>query len=280
MSLKIYTDGSSLGNPGPGGWGVLVVPASKSGKFIEKSGSESHTTNNRMEIMAVIKAFEYAHKQKKKPKDTLKVEIFTDSNLVLSTMTKNWKKKTNNDLWNQLEALAKGLEIVWHKVKAHQDNKLNNRVDILARDAAGKAEHTSGKIEHTPGKTEFVPGEVDQSPETNSQRSRPVPPSKSNSYFCPKCKKETKGLIGINTAGTHIRVDCPTCRTFIKFAPQTKDTLKTAKKRVLLSENEIIKHQNILKINKITISKAKLKSYTKEELQKLINTQQSLFVSK
>tara|TARA_B100000401_G_scaffold365731_1_gene263836 strand:- start:881 stop:1303 length:423 start_codon:yes stop_codon:yes gene_type:complete len=137
--IKIYTDGSCLNNPGDGGWAAIIV---YDGKKIQIKGSQKNTTNNQMELLAPIKALN------KVPKGS-KIEIFTDSKYVKSGITEwihNWKKngwKTankqevkNKDLWIELDLLTNKFEITWNWVKAHSTDKLNNEVDLIAREAA------------------------------------------------------------------------------------------------------------------------------------------------
>ena len=137
--IKIYTDGSCIGNPGQGGWAAIILDE---GKKTEIKGSKKDTTNNQMELLAPIEAL------KKIPKGS-KVQIFTDSKYVKSGITEwihNWKKngwKTANkkevsykELWTELDQLNSEFEINWNWVKAHSTDKLNNEVDLLARDAA------------------------------------------------------------------------------------------------------------------------------------------------
>ena len=136
--IKIYTDGSCIGNPGKGGWASIIL---NDGKKTEIKGSKKDTTNNQMELLAPIKAL------KKIPKGS-KVQIFTDSKYVKSGITEwinNWKKngwKTaskqkvkNKDLWEELDFLAHEFDIKWNWVKAHSTDKLNNEVDLIARGA-------------------------------------------------------------------------------------------------------------------------------------------------
>ena len=137
--IKIYTDGSCIGNPGKGGWAAIILVH---GKKTEIKGSKKDTTNNQMELLAPIKAL------KKIPKGS-KVQIFTDSKYVKSGITEwihNWKKNgwkaankkevKNKELWTELDLLNKKFQISWHWVKAHSTDKFNNEVDSLARDAA------------------------------------------------------------------------------------------------------------------------------------------------
>ncbi len=137
--IKIYTDGSCIGNPGQGGWAAIILDE---GKKTEIKGSKKDTTNNQMELLAPIEAL------KKVPKGS-KVQIFTDSKYVKSGITEwihNWKKNgwktankkevSNKELWTELDQLNSEFEINWNWVKAHSTDKLNNEVDLLARDAA------------------------------------------------------------------------------------------------------------------------------------------------
>ena len=139
--LKIWTDGSCLGNPGPGGWAFIAT----NGKDIaERNGGEANTTNNRMELTAVIKALSAAKKHDE-------IEIHTDSQYVKNGMEKwvrqwknnNWKnaeKKPvkNKELWQQLDELAQQKSIKWVWVKGHAGQEMNERCDELARNAAEK----------------------------------------------------------------------------------------------------------------------------------------------
>lgn len=132
--FEIYTDGSCIGNPGPGGWGVLIF---KEGQEVAAfSGNEPHTTNNRMEMMAIIQALKWLHKNEDPSKT--QTTVYSDSNLIIQTLNKGWKKKANTDLWAEMEKLTAWLPIKWVWVKAHADNQYNNRVDELAQEAARK----------------------------------------------------------------------------------------------------------------------------------------------
>ena len=137
--IKIYTDGSCIGNPGKGGWAAIILNGEKK---TEIKGSEKDTTNNQMELLAPIEAL------KKIPKGS-EVQIFTDSKYVKSGITEwihNWKKngwKTaskqsvkNKELWIELDTLSNDFNVEWNWVKAHSTDELNNEVDLLARSAA------------------------------------------------------------------------------------------------------------------------------------------------
>ena len=137
--IKIYTDGSCLSNPGNGGWAAII---NNDGDIIRISGNEKNTTNNKMELMAPIKAL-----QKIEKKD--KIEIYIDSKYVKLGITEwihkwlknNWqtsKKEPvkNKELWVQLYNLTKTFEINWIWVKAHSGNTINEEVDSLAKKAA------------------------------------------------------------------------------------------------------------------------------------------------
>lgn len=141
--IEIYTDGSCLGNPGPGGWGVIILQKPKD---IRLSGGESHTTNNRMEMMAIIKALEWLHENLNKGElADCRIKFYSDSNLLMGTLNQGWKRKANTDLWAQIDKLRAWLNIEWTWVKAHATNKLNNQVDKLALAAATKAKNSLPK---------------------------------------------------------------------------------------------------------------------------------------
>ena len=136
--LDIYTDGACRGNPGPGGWGALLISGRKER---ELSGAEAATTNNRMELLAVIEALRALKRR-------ARARVYTDSQYVqlgITTWLKDWKARgwrtaarkpvKNQDLWEQLDALAAGHQIEWHWVKGHAGNAGNERCDQLANAA-------------------------------------------------------------------------------------------------------------------------------------------------
>lgn len=145
--ITIYTDGACSGNPGPGGWGAVLIY-----RNVEKeiSGFEDDTTNNRMELTAAIQALKIL-------KEACIVELFSDSAYLVRAFNENWiytwlrrdwknaskKPVENRDLWEQLLALSKTHQITWIKVKGHNDNEYNNRCDKLATSAIKNASKTT-----------------------------------------------------------------------------------------------------------------------------------------
>ena len=124
--IAMYTDGACLGNPGPGGWGAIMV---EDGLKRALSGHEDHTTNNRMEVMAVIEGLASLS-----PGTTVKV--FSDSDYVVGTMTRNWKRNVNKDLWDRLDAEVGCRNVTWQWVKGHAGDPLNEEADTLASSEA------------------------------------------------------------------------------------------------------------------------------------------------
>lgn len=142
VSVTIYTDGACSGNPGPGGWGaVLIYGENKK----EISGGNKNTTNNIMEITAVIEALKCL-------KNECKATVYSDSAYVVNCFNQgwiyNWKKNNwktstkgpvkNKELWEELYTLVKKYKVEFVKVKGHSDNELNNRCDELARSEINK----------------------------------------------------------------------------------------------------------------------------------------------
>ncbi len=136
--IEIYTDGSCLNNPGPGGWGVIIK---HNGENIKLSGGEKFSTNNRMEMTAIINALDWVKNKSSLSKDELnkyEIIIYSDSNLLVQSLNLGWKRKANIDLWAELDKLRAWLNIKWVWVKAHATNKYNNLVDQLALSEAKK----------------------------------------------------------------------------------------------------------------------------------------------
>ncbi|MBQ5515006.1 MAG: ribonuclease HI [Oscillospiraceae bacterium] len=134
-TVTLYTDGACSGNPGPGGWAAILCY----GKAVkELSGGEAETTNNRMELTAVIESLNAL----KRP---CEVELYTDSQYVANAINlgwlENWKKRgwkrkdgklLNPELWQKLDSLLETHKVTFHWVKGHADNEYNNRCDALA----------------------------------------------------------------------------------------------------------------------------------------------------
>lgn len=159
MKLTIYTDGSSRGNPGPGGWAAIIITDTE---VIELGGAEQHTTNNRMELLGAIKGLQevgpHMHVEA--------LEVFTDSEYVKKGMSvwitgwiaKGWKTSTkkpvlNQDLWEELHAEEKrlkdaGVKVTWTYVKAHVGIALNERADTIATSCADSiVENTASNLQ-------------------------------------------------------------------------------------------------------------------------------------
>jgi ribonuclease HI len=147
--VEIYTDGACRGNPGPGGWAALL---SYGEREKELSGAEPLTTNNRMELTAVIRALEAL----KRPTE---LRIFTDSEYVRRGITewvKSWKTRgwktadrkpvKNQDLWERLDALAAGHQIEWRWVRGHSGIPGNERVDQLANAAIDAMQASGARV--------------------------------------------------------------------------------------------------------------------------------------
>ncbi|MFN7750952.1 MAG: ribonuclease HI [Pseudomonadota bacterium] len=147
MRIDIYADGACKGNPGPGGWGALLRAG---GHEREMFGGEPHTTNNRMELTAVIRALEALRRP-------ASVRVYTDSQYVqqgISTWIHGWKRKgwktaggtpvKNADLWRSLDALAAQHRVEWHWVRGHAGHPDNERADALANRGVAEAGRAPG----------------------------------------------------------------------------------------------------------------------------------------
>jgi ribonuclease HI len=135
----VYTDGACSGNPGPGGWAAIIVD---SGAERVVAGAEPRTTNQRMELTAAIEGLGALP-------DRRRVHVYTDSAYVMNCFEQRWwerweqngwlgagkKPVTNRDLWERLLAQVRRHDVVWHKVRGHSGDVMNDRVDALARGA-------------------------------------------------------------------------------------------------------------------------------------------------
>jgi ribonuclease HI len=141
MKTIIYTDGASRGNPGPGGWGSVIITPER---VIELGGRDEMTTNNKMELTAAIEALKYVD-------STYPISLYTDSQYVIKGMTewmdgwiaKGWRNSQkkpvmNRDLWEKLLEASKGKQITWRFVRGHADTPGNNRCDEIATRLADK----------------------------------------------------------------------------------------------------------------------------------------------
>lgn len=156
--VTLYTDGACSGNPGIGGYaGILMYASAKK----EYNGAEQLTTNNRMEMRAVIEGL-------KMLKYPCMVEVYSDSAYVVNAYENGWiyawkkngfkkadnKPVQNTDLWEELYSLTTTHEVTFHKVQGHADNELNNRCDLLARQAVTELRKTLPVIEEEPQQAE------------------------------------------------------------------------------------------------------------------------------
>ena len=145
----LYTDGACSGNPGVGGYGAILM---YKGKERVISGAEGMTTNNRMELMAVIKGLEAL-------KEPCKVAIYSDSAYVVNAFLQDWitnwqnngfktskGKVLNIELWQKLIELCACHDVSWHKVKGHADNEYNNRCDSIARKEIDNFKKNAGQV--------------------------------------------------------------------------------------------------------------------------------------
>lgn len=123
QAIYLYTDGASSGNPGPGGWGAVLVCGELRK---ELSGGFALTTNNRMELLAVIKGLEAVRWE------GATVHVHSDSTYVVNTVTLGWKRKKNHDLWARFDALASRFDLHFNWIKGHAGHPENERCDRLA----------------------------------------------------------------------------------------------------------------------------------------------------
>ena len=139
----LYTDGACSGNPGVGGWGAILMYGAESREI---SGGCSYTTNNKMELTAVIEGL-------KRLKEPCVVHVYSDSAYVVNAFLQNWisgwekrewRNVKNPELWHELISLTNVHKVTFHKVKGHSDNEYNNRCDELARGEIKKLSEPNG----------------------------------------------------------------------------------------------------------------------------------------
>lgn len=138
MKVEIFTDGSSLGNPGPGGFGAII-------KYDDQTqivkGGAADTTNNRMEMSAVIAGLFWVHEHLPEVK---MCTVYSDSSLVIQSLIQGWKRKKNTDLWEKMDRIVEKFEkITWKWVKGHAGHKENTEAD---RVAVGEAKRWQRKL--------------------------------------------------------------------------------------------------------------------------------------
>jgi ribonuclease HI len=137
--IEIYTDGSCLKNPdGPGGWAFCYIPKNKEEKVIIVSDGEKSTTNNRMELTAIIEALRFIGEDKKDKEDKNEYKIYTDSQLCINCATGVWKRNKNLDLWKLYDKYSKNKKLHFQWVKGHSGNTYNELVDHHAYQEANK----------------------------------------------------------------------------------------------------------------------------------------------
>jgi len=155
--IIIYTDGAARGNPGPAGWGVVILFSqnnklkveSRKLKIVEIGGVSKYATNNQMELTGSIEALKYLKKKYVRQDLTQRIEIFSDSKYVILGITEwifNWQKKnwrnatkklvSNKELWEELYKLSQQFKIKWTYVEGHMGNKYNERADEIATNFA------------------------------------------------------------------------------------------------------------------------------------------------
>jgi len=136
--IEIYTDGACKGNPGKGAWAAIII---QEGNKTRLSGSRENTTNNQMELTAVIRALETLE-----PGQT--ATVFSDSQYVINSITRNWKRNVNLELWRRLDLITKDLTLTWKWVKGHSGHPLNEEADQLANEEVEKMKATPNHLTH------------------------------------------------------------------------------------------------------------------------------------
>ncbi|MCD6109838.1 ribonuclease HI [bacterium] len=247
-NIVVYTDGSCLGNPGSGGWAAIIIQ--NGNEFVLKGGQVS-TTNNRMEMKAIIETVKWLSENVK----DVPVDVYSDSSLIINSINEGWKRKVNLDLWEEFDKAMnslKDVKIKWNWVKGHANNDLNNRVDKLAVNESKK---------------------LPQSGTINVQKLV-------DGYYCKNCDKKVNGVLSWMSDSKMIRVDCEKCGKYIMFAEKTPENIKKAKENVLLTKKQLEKVVEIKENRGEIVGEnelKKLKKLTKEEANDFIISNQTLF---
>lgn len=277
--IVIYTDGSCLNNPGRGGYGAIIQKiggdkglGKEGSDEIVLSGGEPNTTNNRMEMMAILEAVKWCNKNV----GSEPVSLYSDSSYVLNSITKGWKRKANIDIWVEMDkALAEmakqGIQIKWNWVKGHAGNELNERVDKIAvKESRNQPFVDVESSFETIGSAE---GNVNADSGDSTAKTEGV-------YNCKKCGKNVDGVLSLMPDSGMIRVDCDNCGSYIMFAEQTVANLKQARMRVLISKAQLAEVAKIKGNRGETVTEnqlKKIKRWTKQEAENFIISEQTLF---
>ena len=247
-NIIVYTDGSCLGNPGAGGWAAIIL---KDGQETVLKGGQENTTNNRMEMKAIIEALKWigANVQDRD------VELYSDSSLLINSINEDWKRKANLDLWKEFDdaiAELKGVHVKWNWIKGHANNDLNNRVDELAVKESKK---------------------LPQSEMVSVQKLV-------DGYYCKNCGKRVNGVLSWMPDSEMIRVDCEKCGNYIMFAKKTPGNVKKAKEHTLVSKKQLEKITKIKENRGEQVGDSemkKIKKWTSKQADDFISSEQTLF---
>jgi ribonuclease HI len=277
--ISIYTDGSCLNNPGRGGYGAIIQRLGVEGTYVDEvleevvlSGGEPNTTNNRMEMMAILEAVKWCNKNV----GSEPVSLYSDSSYVLNSITKGWKRKANIDIWAEMDkALAeiakREIQIKWNWVKGHAGNELNERVDEIA-----VKESRNQPFVDVESSFETI-GSAEGNVNTDSGSSAA---KATGAYNCKKCGKNVDGVLSFMPDSGMIRVDCDNCESYIMFAEKTAANLKQARKRVLISKRQLAEVARIKGNRGEAVTEnqlKKIKRWTKQEAENFIMSEQTLF---